>query len=92
LLRKQADREDGEDFPLKKTSPFYIFFNFPRKIFTAKFVVIGFKRGKSPALGEKQAAAMLGFGKSREAGASAYLTYIKQPPISQSRARKTPFR
>jgi hypothetical protein len=71
---------------------FCIFFNFPGKILTAKFVVIGFKRGNSPAMGEKKEAVTLEFGRSREAGVSAHLTYIKHPYIAQSRDIQTPFR
>jgi hypothetical protein len=44
---------------------FNIFLTLREKILTAKFVVIGFKRGNLPAMGDKKEAAMLGFGKSR---------------------------
>ena len=43
-------------------------------------------------MGEKQAAVTLEFGKSREAGVSAHLAYVKHPYIAQSRDIKTPFR
>ena len=66
---------------------FLIFFE---NFFSAEFVVIGFKRGNSPALGEKQAAVTLEFGKSREAGVSAHFTHVKQPYIAQNRDAQTP--
>ena len=43
-------------------------------------------------MGEKKVVVMLGFGRSREAGASAHLTYIKHPYIAQSRDVQTRFR
>jgi hypothetical protein len=53
----------GRNLHLKRID-FYTFFNFPIKFFAAKFVVIGFKRGKSPAMGEKKEAVLLEFGAS----------------------------
>jgi len=75
-----------------KRLDFYAFFDFLEKFFTAKFVVIGFKQGKSPAMGEGKEAATLEFGKSREAGVSAHLTYVKQQRIAQSRDIQRCFR
>ena len=75
-----------------KRIDFYIFSIFQEKILTAKFVVIGLKQGKSPAMGEKQVAVTLEFGKSREAGVSAQLTYVKHPYIAQSRDIQMSFR
>jgi hypothetical protein len=43
-------------------------------------------------MGEKEEAVMLEFGKSREAGVSAHLTYIKQQHIAQSRDIQASFR
>jgi hypothetical protein len=57
---------------------------FLEKFLGAKFVVIGFKRGNSPAMGEKKAAVMLEFGRSREARVSAHLAYVKHQYIAQS--------
>jgi hypothetical protein len=61
----------------------FIFFSiFQEKFLTAIFLVIGLKQGKSPTMGEKQVAVMLEFGKSREAGVSAHLAYVKHPYIA----------
>jgi hypothetical protein len=71
----------------------FIFFSiFQEKFLTAKFVVIGFKQGKSPAMGEKKEAVTSEFGTSREAGVSAHLTYVKQLHIAQSRDAQRRFR
>jgi hypothetical protein len=43
-------------------------------------------------MGEKKEAVMLEFGKSREAGVSAHLTYIKHLHIAQSRDTQRRFR
>jgi hypothetical protein len=75
--------EEASKIFYSKRIDFYIFFNFPGKNLTAKFVVIGFKRGNSPAMGGKKAAVRLEFGKSREAGESAHLAYVKHPYIAQ---------
>jgi hypothetical protein len=69
-----------------------LFSIFLEKLLTALFLVIGLKQGKSPAMGEKQVAVTLEFGKSREAGVSAHLTYVKHPHIAQSRDIQTSFR
>jgi len=79
-------------FSTQKKLGFIFFFNFPGKILMAKFVVIGFKQGKPPAMGEKKVVVMLGFGRSREAGVSAHLTYVKHPYIAQSRDVQRCFR
>jgi hypothetical protein len=42
-------------------------------------------------MGEKKKAMTVEFGKSREAGVSAHLTYVKQPYIAQSRGIQTGF-
>jgi len=66
----------------KKRRFFYVFSIFEEKILTAKLVVIGFKQGKSPAMGEKQVAMTLEFRKSREAGKSLHFTDVKQQHIA----------
>jgi hypothetical protein len=58
-------RERFKRFSTQKKLDFYIFFDFLRNFFAGKFVVIGFKQGKSLTMGEKKNAATLGFGKSR---------------------------
>jgi hypothetical protein len=48
-----------QDFALKKNGFFTLFSIFLEIFLTAKFVVIGFKRGKSPVMGEKKEAVTL---------------------------------
>ena len=66
-----------------KRHHFFTFFHFFKKNFlAAKFVVIGFKQGKSPAMGGKKEAMTVEFGTSSEGGVSAHFTYVKHPYIA----------
>jgi hypothetical protein len=72
-------------FSTQKEFIFIFFSIFQEKILAAIFLVIGFKQGKSPTMGEKQVAVTLEFGKSGETGVSAHLAYVKHQHIAQSR-------
>jgi hypothetical protein len=52
---EQPDRRNEQNFTLKNNL-FLYFFNFPVNFLTAIFLVIGFKQGNSPAMGEKKEA------------------------------------
>ena len=60
-----VSRTQRQDFALKKNRFFHVFSIFLEKFLAAKFIVIGFKRGKSQAMGEKKEAVTLKLGKSR---------------------------
>lgn len=79
-------------FSTQKELIFIFFSIFQENFLMAIFLVIGFKQGKSPAMGEKKKAVTLEFGKSREVGKSSHFTYVKHPYIAQSRDIQTSFR
>jgi hypothetical protein len=73
-----------QDFALKKNLFFMLFSIFLQKFLTAIFLVIGFKRGNSPAMGEKKNAMTLSLEKAENSGKSKILPMLNPHIFSKA--------